>query len=332
MLPMYQSELFTVLPPYVCTPDGMAIDRHGNLILSCPNYADPNTSGCVVRIDKNRHVEKWFDVPVHPETGVARNMGIAFDDDWNIYLCDNQGWSGEEALQWKGRMLRLTVTDDGTITDFRVVADGMEHPNGVRIRNGAMYVTQSYLSKVPTASGKLMSCVYRFGLDEQNIHITNTLEDQHILATLITENPKCQYGADGIVFDSKGRLYVGNFGDGEVLRLTLDETGEHELFRESFAKDWSQLESTDGMIVDENDTLYIADFCANAICRVTQDGKAQRIAQSPDCTGVDGGLDQPGEPILWNGLLVASCFDLVVGEGKVNLKHEMPATLAQIVL
>ena len=65
---------------------------------------------------------------------------------------------------------------------------------------------------------------------------------------------------------------------------------------------------------------------------MTQDGKAQRIAQSPDCTGVDGGLDQPSEPILWNGLLVVSCFDLVVGEGKVNLKHEMPATLAQIVL
>ena len=31
------------------------------------------------RITKDRRVEKWFDVPVHPETGVARNMGIAFD-------------------------------------------------------------------------------------------------------------------------------------------------------------------------------------------------------------------------------------------------------------
>lgn len=37
---MLQSELFCVLPNYVCTPDGMAIDRDGNLVISCPNYAE----------------------------------------------------------------------------------------------------------------------------------------------------------------------------------------------------------------------------------------------------------------------------------------------------
>lgn len=35
------SKLFMTLPEaYACTPDGMEIDRYGNLILSCPNYAD----------------------------------------------------------------------------------------------------------------------------------------------------------------------------------------------------------------------------------------------------------------------------------------------------
>ena len=74
---MTESKLFCVLPDYVCTPDGMAIDRYGNLVLSCPNYAQDDLSGCVVKIDKDGNVKKWFDVPVHPETGVARNMGIA---------------------------------------------------------------------------------------------------------------------------------------------------------------------------------------------------------------------------------------------------------------
>ena len=37
---MQTSKLFTLLPEeLVCTPDGMAIDRDGNLILSCPNFA-----------------------------------------------------------------------------------------------------------------------------------------------------------------------------------------------------------------------------------------------------------------------------------------------------
>ena len=37
---MKQSTLFAILPDYINTPDGMAIDQYGNLVLSCPNYAD----------------------------------------------------------------------------------------------------------------------------------------------------------------------------------------------------------------------------------------------------------------------------------------------------
>lgn len=36
---MKKSTLFALLPDYVATPDGMAIDIDGNLILACPNYA-----------------------------------------------------------------------------------------------------------------------------------------------------------------------------------------------------------------------------------------------------------------------------------------------------
>ena len=83
-------------------------------------------------------------------------------------------------------------------------------------------------------------------------------------------------------------------------------------------------------LFDENGNLYIPDFCANAIVKVTKDGYVSRLAQSPDCDGLDGGLDQPGEPIIYDGKIVASCFDLVTGPGKVNTAHEMPATLAEV--
>ena len=91
----------------------------------------PPTSGVVVKIDKDRNIKKWFDVPVLEETGVARNMGIEFDDEWNVYLCDNQGWSGAPELQFKGRVLKLKVDDAGNILKTTVVAYGMEHPNGI---------------------------------------------------------------------------------------------------------------------------------------------------------------------------------------------------------
>lgn len=328
---MRESRLFCVLPDYVCTPDGMAVDRHGNLVLSCPNYAEDDMSGCVVRIDREGNVKKWFDVPVHPETGVARNMGIAFDEEWNVYLCDNQGWSEREDLLFKGRILKVTVDEEGNILKTTVVADHMEHPNGIRIKDGFMYVTQSYLHPVKRPDGKLVSCVYRFGLEEEGIHITNTLDDGHIFATFITQNQDCQYGADGIVFDKAGNLYVGNFGDGAVYRITFHEDGSLKE-NQVFARNSEELQSTDGMFFDEEGNLYIADFSANAIAKVAPDGSVERIAQSPDCTGVDGGLDQPGEPIVWDGKIIASCFDLVTGPDKVNKKHEMPATLVELSL
>ncbi|MBS7176192.1 MAG: phage head-tail adapter protein, partial [Clostridiales bacterium] len=96
------------------------------------------------------------------------------------------------------------------------------------------------------------------------------------------------------------------------------------------AQDFSQLESTDGMIFDEKGNLYIADFCANAIGMMSPDGTLRRIAQSPDSDGLQGELNQPGEPIVWDGRIIASCFDLVTGPGKVNTGHSMPATLAQL--
>jgi len=130
-------------------------------------------------------------------------------------------------------------------------------------------------------------------------------------------------------FDSKGSLYVGNFGDGEIYKITFDENGcvkENKLF----AKDAEQLISTDGMMFDKNDNLYVADFCMNAVAMITPDGKVERIAQSPDSDGLNGELDQPAEAIVIGEKIIVSCFDLVTDSRVVNTKHELPSTIAEI--
>jgi len=330
---MRQPKLFVHLPEYINTPDSMDIDKDGNLILSCPNFADETTSGCVVRISPQREVTKWFDVPVHPVTGVARNMGIAVvhrhDEVYDIFLCDNQGWSGKEELMYKGRMLKVTMDAD-VMVDWVTIADNMEHPNGVRYLCGDIYVTQSSMTPVKDPSGNLVSGVYKFSENDKDINITNTLDDKNLICSYLTHNPDCQYGMDGIVFDKENRLYVGNFGDGEVFRITFNDDGS---IREniSWAKDPAELTTTDGMIFDAEGYLYVADFSVNAIARISPDGKTvERIAQSPDKSGYAGGLEQPGEPIIYDGKIVASCFDLVTGPDKINTGHEMPATLAYL--
>lgn len=324
---MQTPKLLTLLPEeYICTPDGMEIDQEGNLVLACPNFADMTMPSCIVKIDPEGNVRKWFDVPLHEKTKEARAMGLAFGPDWDLYIVDNQGWSGDERLVFQGRILRVRMKGD-EIEKVTVVAEGMEHPNGIRIKGEYMYVTQSTMVKVKTKSGNLLSCVYRFHLDDENIHITNTLEDKNIFATWETYNPDDQYGVDGIVFDHEGNLYIGNFGDGEVFKITFHEDGSLKE-NTTFAKDPDHLRSTDGMTIDEHGNIYVADFVVNAIAKIDRNGNVTRIAQSPDTDGLHGELDQPGEPCVWNGKIAISCFDCVTGGDKVNTKHELPATMS----
>lgn len=318
--------------PYECpTPDGMAIAPNGDLILACPNFADSSKPACLMRITTDKQISKWLDVPVLPETGLACPMGIAFNEKGDLYVCDNQGWSGSEQGKNRGRLLKLVFGESGELEETITVASGMEHPNGVRIHNGKVYVTQSSLSGILSKEGLLVSGVYRFNEDDVNVKVNNTENDVSLVTTVVTRNPKVQYGLDGIVFDKSGNLYVGNFGDGAIHKITFDEAG-NVTGNAVWAQDSTQLTTTDGICMDDAGNMYVADFSVNAIARITPDGVIKRIAQSPDCDGGNGGLDQPGEPIVWNGKLIISCFDIVTGPDKVNTKHDRPYTLAQMEL
>ena len=327
---LQKSELFMELPDDCPTPDGMAIAPNGDLILACPNFADLSKPACLMRITKDGKISKWMNVPILEETGWAAPMGITFDDEGNLFICDNQGWSGAEKARNKGRILCLKL-DGYELKEVIEVATGMEHPNGIRFRNGKLYVTQSSLSSIQDPSGLLVSGVYCFDKNDKNIKVTNTKADKNLLTTVITKNKAVQYGLDGIVFDKEDNLYVGNFGDGTIHRITMDPNG-NVIGNEIWAQDPSQLRTTDGMCMDDDGNIWVADFSENAVARIDKNGRIQRIAQSPDCDGSDGGLDQPGEPIVWNGQVIVSCFDIVTGPDKVNTKHDKPFTLAKLQL
>ena len=126
-----------------------------------------------------------------------------------------------------------------------------------------------------------------------------------------------------------GNLYVGNFGDGVVHKITFNPDGSVKENRK-WACDPANLKSTDGMTIDPYGNIYVADFSANAIARITPDGRVTRMACSPDTDGFHGELDEPGEPCVWGDKIIVSCFDLVTDEEKVNTAHEMPATMAML--
>lgn len=174
----------------------------------------------------------------------------------------------------------------------------------------------------------MTSAVYRFDVDDANIKVSNTLNDENLLISFKTLNPGCQYGLDGLVFDSNGNLFVGNFGDGTLHKITFDNAG-NVTGKSIFAKS-ACMRTTDGICIDKDDNIYVADFSENAVCKVSPDGSVQVLARSKDCDGSKGGLDQPGEPIVWGDKLVVTCFDMVTGPDKVNTGHDKPFTIAYI--
>jgi sugar lactone lactonase YvrE len=351
--------LLVELPEYCPTPDGMAVAPNGDLVVACPNFATfdaatgtMSTPACLIRIDPDLHVRKWFDVPILLETGRACPMGICFDESGTLYVVDNQNWptgNGPDGSLNQGRVLRIGVDDAGHLEEFVVVADGISHPNGVRYRDGALYVTVSLLPRIPSRSGRLVSGVYRFPAGAEGIRVSNTREDEHLLCTFVTENEYCQYGADGLVFGRDGTLYVGDFGDGEIYAVELDSSAnvascktfartDHEYWRNPASEDFLEaatsavMRTTDGMCMDDQGLIYVADFSNNAVAMVLPTGEIRLLSQNGDCDGSDGRLDQPGEPILWRGRLVVTNFDVVTGPDKVNTSHDKPYTISSISL
>jgi len=322
--PVKSPELLVELPAICPTPDGLAMDGSGNIILACPNYADQTHPAVLMKIDPQNRVRLFCQLPVHSKTGVACPMGIAFGPTGDLYVCDNQGWVKPNNL---GRILRLKLKD-GRFLGAKVVAYGMSHPNGVRVHKGHLYVTQSLLVK--KGEEPLISGVYRFKLDDEGVKVNNTLDDENLLVKIETLNLECQYGADGLVFDSKGNLYVGNFGDATLHKIAFDSDG-NVTSHTRFAKD-KCMKSIDGIAVDKDDNIYVADFSNNAICVVSPEGKVRVLAKSPDCDGSKGGLDQPGEPLIRGNEVIVSNFDMVTGPDKLNSGHDAPYTISVIKL
>lgn len=312
--------LFLELPDFCPTPDAFSIAPDGSLILSCPNYAEKSVQGTLVKIDKDRSVINLGIVPgIKPGT-YGTPMGIDHGPDGALYVCVNQGPDN-------GSILKMTFKQD-SLVKTEVVAKGINGPNGLKVEGQAIFVTTPKLPKITGA--KNTSGVYRFSLSDRNVQINNDQTDPNLIFTVQTQNPIRQFGLDGLTFDSKGNLVVGDFGDGTIYSLKLSKKGS--VIKEMILADLPDSTGIDGMMFDRKDNLYVVGFSQNQLWKIDKKGNSKIIAQSPDNNGEKGGLDQPVDLVFYNNKLLISNFDLMTDADMVNTSHDKPYTISYMEL
>jgi sugar lactone lactonase YvrE len=312
------------LPEQYNTPDGMALDGKGNILLAVPNFANDAFPAKLLKIDPSDAVSEVFTLPLHPVTKKAGPMGVDVGSDGNIYVVDNQVFSDPTH---KSRLLRVVMKDDIAVK-CDVVVTGFVMSNAVVAQGDSVYVTESQLDP---AVYPLRSGVYRFKLAELQgapVALKPGGADAHLIASFETKSKDWPFGANGMGFDAKGNLFVANFGDAQLLKITFDDTGK-VASQKVFAEGGGML-SADGLKIDpKTGDIYIADFVGNAVHKVDgKTGKVTTIAQNGNTDGSGGALDKPSEVCLRGNRLYVSNIDL----GMAGNEHDAPHTISVIEL
>jgi sugar lactone lactonase YvrE len=321
-------ELLLSMPAYCNTPDGMTLDSSGNIIMSCPNFNDPAYPGVLVKIDTANKLSLYYPMPVHPDTNRGCPLGLDFGPDGNLYVCDNQYFTDTAS---KSRLIKIIIKN-GEPVAAEVAVDGLNLANAAKWKGDSVYITDTFFD---APDGLSTSGVYRIALSEMQkgiVRVKHENTDPHLIATFTTvpDHKNATGGANGMVFDSKGNLYIGLFGNGEIYKLTFDDDGKvasNTLFVKS-----DKMTCTDGIDCDlRTDDLYITDPEKNAVHVVSPSGELRTLWQNGDTDGSDGLLDMPSEPIIRGDELILANFDMPFA-GVMNTEYDEHHTMSVIKL
>src|SRR5438477_5937775 len=275
-------ETFATLPAGTANPEGIAVGPHGDLFVSTFAVTAPDTDrGKVVVFDSAGGLRRVLEI----EGSSKRLLGIAFHPTTHDLLVIDLG---------KGQVLKVNPAD-GTSTVFTSVGAGSGLNALAFDKAGNVYISDSF-----------QGIVWRTG--PRGAPVANLWAQDSLLATSGTP----PFGANGMGFDSHGRLYVANTGDDRVIRIPVDKAGnagKAEVFVNS-------VNGADGLLVDEHDNVWVCANQADEIVVIDPSGKA--IAKLGDFNGIDAG----GRPIglLFPASLVRSGDSIYVTNLSLDIR------------
>ncbi|MDR2171425.1 MAG: hypothetical protein LBP59_14880 [Planctomycetaceae bacterium] len=313
-----------ILPDDCKHPDGMTINPvTGDIILAVPTIGDKG-SAWLLKIDANDNVERYFELPAHPETGRVTPLGISFGPDGNLYVADSQCLGGNP--NHKSRILRV-IHRGGKPSRAEVIVTGITQANGLEIHGNKIYVAETQIDpaivEMPMTSG-----VFEFDISEFNgfrkdkllpIHVQPYGKDRHFIFSFKTTDADRKgaqkVGANGIGLSKDGTLYVANFGDKEIIEVKLRNGGRIVSHRNIGIAKSGLNESVDGLKVCPKGYIFFADYVGNAVLASNpRNGRTVIIAKNKTNPNADekknGAFDRCSEVCLRGDKLYVANIDL----------------------
>ena len=312
--PLVKNKSMVELDDQFNTPDGMTVDKDGNIILAVPNAYAREGGSWLLKITPDNKVEKYFWLRGHRETKKSCPLGIVFGDDGHLYICDGQTIGGDSSH--KARILRV-IHEDGKPVREQILVTGLVQANGIDFGNGKIYVAETQFvegtPEVPMDSGVFCFELSEFTTERREpIRVSPNGQDPHCIYTFKTHNADWPIGANGIALSPcKKKLYVANFGDQEIIELTLDDSHK-KVVSDRVCVKGGPIKSVDGIKCCPSGFLFFADFAGNAVHAANpENGKVVVLARDRiGGTGANGELDRCSEVCLRDGKVYVSNIDL----------------------
>ena len=280
---------FATLPDGAAAPEGIEVDRHGNVYVA--GFGSASGMGEIFVFDRHGRFERRVLVP----DSSPSPLGLAFQPGTGALLVVDFGSARVLAVD------RFT----GSATVFMTLP-ALPRPelgaglNDVTFdRAGNVYVSDSF-----------QGVVWRTG--PGGGEATAWVDDPLLRTAGVPP-----FGANGLRFDRAGTaLFVANTGNDSVIRIPVvgGAAGVPAVFA-------TGINGADGLVVDEDDNLWVAANQADEIVVVDPTGRA--VAKLGDFDGID--RDGAADGLLFPASLRFNGRDLLVTNLALDLRLFNPA-------
>lgn len=252
-----EAQRFATLPAGAANPEGIAVDRHGDVYVTGFNPTGAGV-GQVFVFDDNGRLKRVLDV-----TGASSALlGIAFHPDTHELLVADLGQGRVHRVnKWTGEASPFAAIPD--VDPRPEVGPG---PNALTFdRRGNVYISDSF-----------QGVVWRTGPG-------GGTPVAWVSSDLLKTSGFPPFGANGLDFNrDESALFVANTGNDTVVRIpvTAGAPGAPEVFTHS-------VNGADGLLVDREGNVWVCANQADEIVVIDPTGKA--IAKLGDFEGVRRG-------------------------------------------